>query len=86
MATIYQFDEAEANLATVLDQLEAGEKVSITRSGGRVLRLVAETDPRSDALKRRRAFGSMKGQFKFDESFFDPLPEEELRAWEGRDD
>ena len=84
MATVYQFDEAEANLGKLLDQLEAGEKVSIARSGGRVMRLVAERDPESDALKRRRAFGSLKGKIALDDSFFDPLPEEELRAWEGR--
>lgn len=38
------------------------------------------------ALEERhpvRRFGSMRGQFKLADSFFDPLPEEELRAWEG---
>jgi len=25
----------------------------------------------------------MKGRIKLDDSFFDPLPEEELAAWEG---
>lgn len=82
MATVYQFDEAEANLAKILDQLEAGEDVSITRGGGRVIKLVAQTD--TDARKRRRGFGALKGKIKFDDTFFDPLPEEELRAWEGR--
>ena len=33
MATVHRFDEAEANLAKLLDQLEAGEKVPIARSG-----------------------------------------------------
>ena len=28
----------------------------------------------------------MEGQFTVPDSFFDPLPEEELAAWEGRGD
>ena len=36
---------------------------------------------------RRRAFGVLKGKLKLPDSFFfEPLPEEELKAWEGRDD
>jgi len=26
----------------------------------------------------------LKGKIKFDESFFEPLPDEELKRWEGR--
>jgi antitoxin (DNA-binding transcriptional repressor) of toxin-antitoxin stability system len=49
----------------------------ITRRG----KPVAKLEP--IAPKKRPVFGSMKGRIGFDESFFDPLPEDELRAWEG---
>ena len=31
---------------------------------------------------RGRAFGAMRGKARTDERFFEPLPEEELAAWE----
>jgi hypothetical protein len=34
-------------------------------------------------IRRRRAFGILKGKLRLPDSFFfDPLPEEELEAWE----
>ena len=69
--------EAKTNLSRLLAQVEAGEEVVIARNGNPVARLVR--------VQRRgkRQFGSMKGRIKIDDSFFDPLPEEELAAWEG---
>ena len=52
-------------------------KTQLSRLLARVARLAACT-PRG-----KREFGSMKGLIKFDDRFFDPLPEEELRMWEG---
>ena len=70
--------EAKTHLSRLLVQVEAGEDVVIARSGMPVARLVR-------VQKRgKRQFGSMKGRIKFDDRFFDPLPEEELAAWEGR--
>ena len=70
--------EAKTHLSRLLAQVEAGEDVVIARSGMPVARLVR-------VQKRgKRQFGSMKGRIKFDDRFFDPLPEEELAAWEGR--
>jgi hypothetical protein len=31
----------------------------------------------------KRGFGSMRGKAWLDESFWEPLPEEELKLWEG---
>ena len=69
--------EAKTHLSRLLAKAEAGEDIVIARNGTPVARIVP--------VKRqgRRQFGSMKGRIKFDESFFDPLPEEELAAWEG---
>ena len=69
--------EAKTNLSRLLAQVEAGEDVVIARNGKPVARLVRCAGP------ARRKPGSMEGQFTVPDSFFDPLPEEELAAWEG---
>ena len=69
--------EAKTNLSRLLSQVEAGEDVVIARSGKPVARLV-RFQPQG-----KRQFGSWKGRVVLDDSFFDPLPEEELSAWEG---
>ena len=70
--------EAKTNLSRLLVQVEAGEEVVIARNGKPVARLVA-CQP-----KGRRQPDALRGQISVDDSFFDPLPEEELAAWEGR--
>ena len=82
MATVYQFDGAEANLAKLSDQVAAGEEVMIARGSGKVFELVSERDP--TAPRPKRVPRMLKGKIKLDDRFFDPLPEEELRLWEGR--
>jgi prevent-host-death family protein len=74
--------EAKARLSKLLARAEAGEKVIIARGRKPVIRLV----PLQRARGRPR-FGALKGKIDLpDEFFFDPLPEEELRLWEGADD
>lgn len=82
MATVYQLHDAEANLGKLLDQVDAGEDVMIARGEGRVVKLVSAPDP--NGPRPKRVGGTLKGKIKLDDSFFDPLPEEELRLWEGR--
>ncbi|UVO50794.1 type II toxin-antitoxin system prevent-host-death family antitoxin [Sphingomonas sp. SUN019] len=72
--------EAKTQLSKLIARALAGEDIIIANRTTPQVRLVpvlAEPEP-------KRGFGSMKGKFKFDESFFDPLPDEELDAWEGR--
>lgn len=71
--------EAKTNLSRLLAQVEAGEEVIIARNGKPVARLVREK-PRG-----RPQFGSWKGKIKIDHRFFEPLPDEELARWEGRE-
>lgn len=75
--TIVDVHQAKTRLSQLLARVEAGEEVVIARHGEPVARLVR----RKPAGKRQP--GAMKGQIVIDDSFFDPLPEEELRAWEG---
>ena len=73
----FNVHEAKTRLSQLLAQAEAGEEVVIARRGEPVVRLV-RCKPHS-----KRQFGAMKGQIHVDDRFFDPLPEEELEAWEG---
>ena len=66
---------AKANLPHLLALVEAGDEVIIVRGEVPVARLVPF------AVKPRRKAGSMKGQFEVPDSFFEPLPPEELKAW-----
>ena len=75
--TVVNVHQAKTRLSQLLAQVEAGEEVVIARRGEPVARLVSYK-PRG-----KRQFGAMKGQVVIDDSFFDPLPEEELKAWEG---
>lgn len=74
--------EAKTNLSRLIAQVEAGgEEVIITRNNKPVARLVREGAP-----KRKPLLGALKGQFTFDDSFFDPLPDDELARWNGEGD
>ena len=69
--------QAKAQLSRLLERVEAGEEVVIARRGEPIARLVA-CMPRG-----KRRFGAMKAALVVDDSFLDPLPEDELRLWEG---
>ena len=75
--TMVNVHEAKTRLSQLLALVEAGEEVVIARRGEPVARLV-RCKPRG-----RRQPDVLKGKIFIDDSFFDPLPEEELRAWEG---
>jgi antitoxin (DNA-binding transcriptional repressor) of toxin-antitoxin stability system len=56
-----------------------GEKIIIARTG----KPVAELVPLKNATKNRMP-GMWKGRLQIPRSFFDPLPENELKRWEGQ--
>ena len=70
--------QAKTQLSRLLAQVEAGEDVVIARRGEPVARLVG-CKPQG---KRRRP-DILKGKVVVLDSFFDPLPEEEIKAWGG---
>ena len=63
-------------LAKLLERVESGEEVILAWEGTSVARLVPD-----GAHKPERKPGRLKGKISLDESFFEPLPEEELKAW-----
>ena len=70
--------QAKTQLSRLLARVEAGEEIVIARRGNPVARLVRcqpETKRQPDLLK---------GKVSIPGSFFDPLPEKVLAAWEGR--
>ena len=69
---------AKTELSRLLARVEAGEDVVIARRGEPVARLVA------CRARSRRQPDVLKGKIVVPDTFFDPLPEEELTAWEGR--
>lgn len=68
--------EAKTQLSKLIAQVEAGEEVVIARRGKPAVRLV-----RCKPIGKRRP-DALRG-IPIPENFFDPLPEEELVAWEG---
>lgn len=78
--TMVTVHEAKTHLSKLIAAAERGEEVVIARGTKAAVRLVAMEPPAA----AKRQFGSMKGQFTVDERFFEPLPEEDLRLWEGR--
>ena len=78
MATTVKMHEAKTHLSSLVARALAGEDIVIARGDTPQVKLVPVE------VKAKREFGSMKGQFAIDDRFFDPLPEDELAAWEGR--
>lgn len=74
---IVNVHDAKTHLSRLLAQVEAGEEVIIARRGRPVVRLVPYK------AQRRRQADVLKGRLDIPDSFFDPLPERELKAWEG---
>jgi prevent-host-death family protein len=73
--------EAKTNLSRLIEQVEKGGEVIISRRDKPVARLVP-----IEATRPERKPGRMKGLIDIGPEFFEPLPEGELRLWEGRDD
>lgn len=69
---------AKSQLSKLVAQAEAGEEIIITRGDKPVARIVPFSHrPMSNA------FGMYKGKLPLDDRFFEELPEDELKAWNG---
>ena len=74
--------EAKAHLSRYLKRVENGETVTICRRNKPIAEIRAVTRPST----RKPRIGVYKGRFKVPKSFFDPLPEEIQKYFEGRGD
>ncbi|WP_256213293.1 type II toxin-antitoxin system Phd/YefM family antitoxin [Sphingobium sp. YR768] len=82
MTQIINVHDAKTHFSKLLNRAHAGEEIILAKAGKPYAKLVPIVEERP-----QRRPGRFEGQFVVDDSaFFDPLPEEELRLWEGRDD
>ena len=83
--TTITLEKAQQDLPALIERALAGEDIVIA-TNDRKVRLAAVAPPPEfdEATARRRGYGLLKGQFEVTDAFFDPLPDEELNAWEGR--
>jgi len=72
--------EAKTNLSHLVKQAQKGEVVTIT--AGRARTPVARLEGIQPVAKKRLGALETPG-FGMSEAFFEPLPEEELRLWNG---
>lgn len=76
MRKVHSIHAAKTHLSRLIERASSGEEVVIARGGTPVVKLV-----RADAKIPARRFGSMRGRARVTKAFFDPLPPEELDAW-----
>jgi prevent-host-death family protein len=83
MATV-TIHHAKTNLSKLIERARAGEEIIIAKGREPVARL----EPVRSRTGKRGVYGILKGKVEPlpDSFFFDPLPEDELRAWEGDDE
>ncbi|MBX3628553.1 MAG: type II toxin-antitoxin system Phd/YefM family antitoxin [Nitrosomonas sp.] len=73
----YTIYSAKTHLSSLIEQVCAGEEVIIARGKTPLVKLVPLNAP-----AKERKFGAMRGRAEVTDAFFEPLPEEELQAWE----
>ena len=83
--TTVTVQKAQQDLPALIKRALAGEEIVIEVDDQRV-RLAQEppTPTFDEAAARRRGYGSMKGQFEVADGFFEPLPDDEQKLWEGQ--
>jgi prevent-host-death family protein len=75
---IVNVHEAKTHLSRLLERVGEGEEILLAKAGKPVARLCPVP---SEAGPRRP--GRLVGRVT--DAFFEPLPDEELRAWEGEE-
>ena len=71
--------EAKTHLSRLLEQVAGGEEIIIAKAGKAIARLVP-----LEAPPKKRQLGLLKGKLNVPDDFDAPLPDDELRLFEGR--
>lgn len=74
MATTVNIHDGKTHLSRLIERAANGEEIAIAKAGKPKVRLVTVAP---DTPRR-------PGRFSVSEDFFEPMPEEELDAWEGK--
>jgi len=73
--------QAKTHLSRYLARLREGETILLCRRN----EPIAEIRPLRKVRENKRPIGLAKGEFEVPQTFFEPLPADELDAFEGRD-
>jgi prevent-host-death family protein len=76
---IVEVEVAQEALSELIERACEGEEIVIVRDSRPLVRIVPIAPSPA-----RRVFGSMRGKLTVPPEFFEPLPEEDLDAWEPR--
>ena len=71
--------DAKTHLSRLLEQVAGGEEIIIAKAGKAIARLVP-----LEAPPKKRQLGLLKGKLNVPDNFDAPLPDDELRLFEGR--
>lgn len=86
---IVNVHKAKTELSKLLTEVEAGEEIVIARRNKPAVKLVPVKDTDMSRIRKARAaaFGSLAhlSDGVKDIDWLEPLPEDELSAWEGED-
>jgi len=77
---VFTLKHAASHLPQIVERAEAGEEIFLRRRSKVIAKVVAV----SSTPIGKRKFGRLKGLVKVGPEFFEALPEEELKLWEGR--
>lgn len=80
MSEVVNMHQAKTSLSRLVERALAGEEIVIARNGEPLVKLVPV--PKE---QKPRVPGRYKGQIWIAPDCFDPMTEEELALWEGRD-
>ena len=68
---------AKTTLSQLLARVEAGEEIVLARGKQPIAKIVP-----SPPATLKRQFGALRGVVSVGHEFFEPLPDDELSAWE----
>jgi prevent-host-death family protein len=71
--------QAEYDAGALRRAVEEGKEYTIMRDGKAVAKVVP-------VAQKSRGWGAWEGRYQLPDTFFDPLPEDELSAWDGSDE
>lgn len=77
-AKVVNVHEAKTHFSKLLKRAHEGEEIVLSKAGKPYAKLVP-----IEAAPKRREPGGLEG-WVLPDSFFDPLPDDELDAWEGK--
>jgi prevent-host-death family protein len=80
MIATVSIHEAKTHLSTLIERVRRGEEIIVAKAGEPVARLVPERS------RKPREPGSARGKFVIHDNFDDPLPDDLLDLFEGKDD